>query len=472
MQRMLSHCKKITKHFSVFLLSFLLVMGAAVLPAPVASFAADSSVGALVPWRTGSTSGLPSSSDVILAGTYDPDGVGRPFYLCAVGSKYGISSYDKGPFNVFAAAYPISSGYEVLAWSYDERFLTSVGYDGYKVNVSGSSYVSDPDSSSRSLLRSSVWAGGISPQSSYTSGPHTVYYGYGLSMDTPTAVALPLYESRDAALSAAASWDGSTGSVVSYSIPVGYAAYFKGSGSLALSTTFTELSSSSGDWYPVTQKYSTGLSLPSGSTHFPLEGSLSLSWRASGSLDPLGRGYYATTNVLMSNSGYTCIYNPVFRQYGQGNNYFSNSAISFTGKISDIKLYKLSGSVVAGEGITSTAPVDPSSDPSSVLSGTINEDGSLTFTDGTGETAVPVAGGYNSLPGSESITDILQNFVRSFKLVFEAPIEAIRSLIGSASSFMSALGGLWVWLPAPVSSLLSSALVVMVALAVIRLLFK
>lgn len=84
-------------------------------------------------------------------------------------------------------------------------------------------------------------------------------------------------------------------------------------------------------------------------------------------------------------------------------------------------------------------------------------------------------GGSNDVPeyesiqaANESLNHSLSDFFNNVLEFLGKPVVYIQNLINAGSAFFSHLSGLWSWLPSEVSSLITSALVIMVSVAVFK----
>lgn len=268
-------------------------------------------------------------------------------------------------------------------------------------------------------------------------------------------------------------------SLNSYPLPAGNVMYIStenDSDVIDLRTTFSQYSTLfQNSWSNITQTITRGASLPSSGTTFPLTGGFSVDWiKDKSNTNLLGQtksGYYNFT----SGANYTVLYNPLYQQYGQGDNYDLNGTIYVSAdNVTDFKIYPLSGSVVVGEGLVSSSITDydnvisPERDESGNV--IIGSDGQPSTVNENGVAQVPVTGGTSSLPSSASIADILRDLVSSVSGLFTTTYDAIRGLIAAGSDWFIAVRGMYSWLPSDVTATVGNALKVSFVLGVIAVL--
>lgn len=296
----------------------------------------------------------------------------------------------------------------------------------------------------------------------------------------------PQFSSLSAFLSSAAVvLSGLNSSVVSssqFEIPAGYVAYFSLSdlsNDLKIYTTFNNYNNifgQSGSAWDTNQTFRFGASLPTSGLTYPVSGSSVFRWfkDASGKTDLLGRTKSAVA-VLHPTSNMIEIYNPYHVANGEslgwnsGNSEFKthNSMFFSSAGVTNFRLYPLSDefSLASDTGVISSSDTGFTD----FTDGFINSDtGEVYYQDNHGNYGVPVAGGTNAPVNDESITDILSGFISRFMGLFSAGHNAIRVLSQNASDFMSRLAMLYQWLPPEVLSVLSSAIILVIIIGVLK----
>lgn len=110
-------------------------------------------------------------------------------------------------------------------------------------------------------------------------------------------------------------------------------------------------------------------------------------------------------------------------------------------------------------------------DDEGALSGTIADDGSVSYVDSDGNSAVPSFGG-NSDVSDGSLFDRLKNLldgvVSSITSMFTSTHDAITRLVSLGSNFVSRLGSLYSWLPSDVYSALTAGIILVITIGVLK----
>lgn len=269
-----------------------------------------------------------------------------------------------------------------------------------------------------------------------------------------------------------------------YYIPAGYVAYIGVSEfdqTIKVRATFNEYSGlisyptdSGGSAFNSGSRYRFGASLPDAGDTFPSSGSQLFRWfkDASGQTNLLGQTRSGVAE-LRPTANFIEIYNPYFaymivnpdvgkvEQQSNPTFYLDIDNVSFW------QLYKLSDSldVMAPSGVISGS----NDDFSSPIQGVTDPDtGDFSYQDNSGNVIVPPTGGDSVLPDDASITDILSNFFNRFLGIFTAGHDAIRILSQNAQEFMSRLASLYNWLPPQVLSVLTSAVILVIVIGVLK----
>lgn len=264
-------------------------------------------------------------------------------------------------------------------------------------------------------------------------------------------------------------------SVNSLDVPAGNVAYIKTNGTqiLDLTTTFVQYSQLFSDsWANITQKVTWSNSLPVGTVTFPLAGMSSLAWTKTGYTNILGQTQNASASYQSVADQYFVIYNPLYQQYGQGDNYDMNGTIHVSGEMTEVKVYPLSGSVVTGQGLVSNSE----SDYSDYYQLQDDGNGGIEWVDQSGNVSSgPQTGGTSLLPQEATIqtlaAQILQIITKvgqSIANIFNVGHQAIVTLVGHASEFVSHFQSLYTWLPADIFAVLSSAIILAITIGIIK----
>ena len=87
-----------------------------------------------------------------------------------------------------------------------------------------------------------------------------------------------------------------------------------------------------------------------------------------------------------------------------------------------------------------------------------------------GDTDTSNANGGSILGNIKGLAQTLDYFVSSFTTLLSNAISHIQQLISAGSGFMGAMANLFTWLPSPVSSVITSALVIMIVIGVFKML--
>lgn len=89
--------------------------------------------------------------------------------------------------------------------------------------------------------------------------------------------------------------------------------------------------------------------------------------------------------------------------------------------------------------------------------------------DGEGNPVTPNAGGNTTVNNfTGSVNDWLKHIAEEISSFFNGPINAIQTVAGAISQFSGTLKALYVWLPGPVQSLLTSAIMLAITIGVIK----
>lgn len=266
-----------------------------------------------------------------------------------------------------------------------------------------------------------------------------------------------------------------------FSLPAGNVAYVRVGDNchMELTTQFPEYSNllANPPWRSQTYISYGVSSLPSSDTKFPLSGMSLVNWykQAQGK-NLLGQTKFAGyPNDVNQSDNYIVIYNPTYRQVsstGQGD--ISPTITCNFSEFYDVKIYPLTESLTI-LGDTESTSIDGYQ---SYYDGVATEDGDIVVSPSEPSMpSQPVIGGSgaDTVIGSVSITDYLNqlqqtlsNFANNLINLIKAPISHIGQLINEGSNFMSALRGLYAWLPVDIQGIIISALTVVIAIGVFK----
>lgn len=308
---------------------------------------------------------------------------------------------------------------------------------------------------------------------SYTYNSRQLYYMNNTSFGTYTDL-IPIFSSLNDGFSAFFDWLDNPPPVVAphslnTTLPAGNAIIINVSGNNAeaLSLSSTSALRHKDNWSDGNQMMGYFSSAPT-SLSSPFEGTHSITWRGVGSPNLFG-GYntWNTTAPLLPTGNYLVIVNPAYPNDNPDSitsNQASNGAITIScGYCLSAQIVPLSsswsnGSIVSTSGeLRLDGEYDPSTD-------------SWTFNNSvTGQPQNPVAGGLTDVDAEHiTINDWLQNISHQIGSFFAGAIGAVSTLVSSGSDFIHSLSGLYAWLPAPVYSVLVSALILVITIGVIK----
>lgn len=197
----------------------------------------------------------------------------------------------------------------------------------------------------------------------------------------------------------------------------------------------------------------------------PFVGWESVNWQGVGKRTPLGLYLDFTFQTYIdSNLGhYVYFVNPYRPADSETNDQNPNVDLFFP-QASGYRIFELevlwnSGSGVFGggaDGNTGSGVYDPDT-------GTWT-----TINDQTGDPWEPVVGGGNAVSPQTTINAWLQNIANQIKSFFQGSIGAVTTLVGAGSEFFAVVQNLYSWLPSPVLGVLSSALILVITIGVIK----
>lgn len=197
----------------------------------------------------------------------------------------------------------------------------------------------------------------------------------------------------------------------------------------------------------------------------PFAGWESVNWQGVGKRTPLGLYLDFTFQTYIdSNLGHFVYFVNPFRPADSETNDQNPNVDLFFPQASGYRIYELevlwnSGTGVFGggaDGNTGSGVYDPDT-------GTWT-----TINDQTGEPWDPVVGGGNAVSPQTTINAWLQNIANQIKSFFQGSIGAVTTLVGAGSEFFAVVQNLYSWLPSPVLGVLSSALILVITIGVIK----
>lgn len=97
------------------------------------------------------------------------------------------------------------------------------------------------------------------------------------------------------------------------------------------------------------------------------------------------------------------------------------------------------------------------------------ETGEIIWTDPEGGSSAPVAGGNNPMPSPNTIFDWLRNISQQFSDFLRGPVQAVQVVVSAIRDFLGSFTQLYQWLPGPVYSLITSALMIALTIGVIKI---
>lgn len=259
---------------------------------------------------------------------------------------------------------------------------------------------------------------------------------------------------------------------IDYSLPAGNVAYLEIADDFDgfnLSCKFPENSSIVGPpWWSITSRYGFADELPTSTTNF---NSLTLiDWEKADS----GNLFGLTQNAKFDPVGpfvqhkYLVIYNPLY--YGGTDNgpyeWIDNPSINISVEAASIKVYALNSSIGPGQS-SGSAQVNTITE-GYVKDGEINENGNITWSEDGVESTEPITGGSNTPGTAQTIYSFLENIANQLTGFFQGAIGAVNTVVSAISNFVNSLKGLYMWLPGPVYSLLTSAIMIAITIGVIK----
>lgn len=305
------------------------------------------------------------------------------------------------------------------------------------------------------------------------------YYQSALGL---TSVSLPVYSSFSEGASAVREFIDNppdNTSTLEYSLPPGNVAYIpipRGQSSaitFTLTTTYY-MAFGNNDTSRINQVVTVMSALPS-STNNVAPSSPKIPWTNNGNVNLLGvsaNKIYQGSIPTSYGGQYLVVVNPMTMpsQTGLiGGDTYTNGSINIS--VSAVSgsphIYPMSESltITPGDGIGSessygdtgfTYEVDP-------------ETGEIIWTDPEGGSSAPIAGGNNPMPTPNTIFDWLRNISQQLSDFLRGPVQAVQVVVSAIRDFMGSFTQLYQWLPSPVYSLITSALMIALTIGVIKI---
>lgn len=207
----------------------------------------------------------------------------------------------------------------------------------------------------------------------------------------------------------------------------------------------------------------------------PLSGTSIINWQGTGKSDFLGRynTFSFSGSASGSASGHNHVYLVVVNPLSQLATNNSDGTISPSGGNPTINIHVSSANGIRVFNLKETFSYGAPSAESSGSTYTGHVDlstGDIYFTnDQTGEVENPAYGGDSLVDtATTTINDFLQRIATTISSFFTGAIGAVSTLVSAGSAFINQLISLYSWLPAPVYAVLSSALIIVITIGVIK----
>lgn len=307
----------------------------------------------------------------------------------------------------------------------------------------------------------------------------SLYYNHGPYGNPVSTV--PVYSSLNDGLSAFMNYTPEPEPVpasLEYSLPPGNIIYIpiasgQGTTSYTLTTTYY-MAFGNNDTSRINQVVTVRSALPS-STNNVAPSSPLIPWTNNGNLNLLGMSsnkIYQSTIPSNLAGQYLVIVNPLTMPsqtgliggdtYTNGNINISVSAVGGTPYV-----YPMSERLILNYGDDIGSESTYGDDPYTY---TVDPDtGEITWTDPEGGNSAPVSGGQNPMPTPNTIFDWLRNISQQFSDFLKGPVQAVQVVVSAIRDFMSSFTQLYSWLPSPVYSLITSALMIALTIGVIKI---
>lgn len=321
------------------------------------------------------------------------------------------------------------------------------------------------------ILRSSSSVNDISLTRSSLSGYSEYFVGYrNNTFPDIWNESIPYFSSVDDGVIAFASYreNGSSGGglanpvSLTKEVPAGNALYIQIPTNATVSVSCSMSSEVAHPQSWITNQYwGTASGYPSSISGNP-SGSTPISWNGYGDKTIFNRykSFY-WNNTVSSSGGYIFIVNPYasIDEYDQS---FNPTIYVTVDQAKGYKYYQLTG------GISSNGTIGQQSDGTTASGQYDASTGQWTsVNDDTGLPWTPSEGGGNLIT-TNSINDWLRTIATQISNFFQGAIGAVTTLVGAGSAFINQLISLYSWLPAPVYAVLSSALIIVITIGVIK----
>lgn len=419
-----------------------------------------------------------SSQPIPIVSSYSESsirGAGFIFNVRTGGATYYAATTSDSDVFVFALPYSYAGGsyYQFVFASSDQ------------VNFSTSSYRNGYGEVSQN-----------SPVLSSFSEDYNLYYFQYTSFNNAVFVdnsgSVPYFDSLDEGLEALSSYinpsAGTTPHPLNYSIPAGYVAYFEIPSNEIIRASVTTTSGvplTPAQWASTNVLYGYSSSLPSGAFTLPITGSTSFKWNT-GKTNLFGKSqHWSWLGTINTSSKYYFISNPTYSNVIGTNSTGSSMVVDnpsstngyvdvYLSSVIDVKLFPLKSTIVYDPSIGAYGGIDDGASGESYGVGYDDSTGQWVTTDPSGNPVgvggVPIGGdnSIDSIPTSDTIVDWLENIARTIGAFFRGAVGAVTTLVGAGSDFIHALVGLYSWLPGSVYAVLSSALILVIVIGVIK----
>lgn len=220
-------------------------------------------------------------------------------------------------------------------------------------------------------------------------------------------------------------------------------------------------------------RYGFATELPSGVLTFTPSSGNSLPLRKSVP-DLLGRSATWVGSVDTDTIGYFIVYNPVYDLNGNTN---KPIRVTVTLGYMNVTQFPLTATDIGGDIVSSgnsdnfyiSDGMQGGTDLPSYIYSNTDQSGNVTTSPAL---TVPVTPYNYTEPSNGSAESGLQGFLQQILDLLSAPIKHIQNLYNSAVSFFNYLTSLWSWLPPELITIITSALVVLVVIGVVKFLWK
>lgn len=320
-----------------------------------------------------------------------------------------------------------------------------------------------------------------------------LYYSTAISGKTSKVTDYPLFSSFESGISAVSEWVDNlpvtvTPHPINYSIPAGYVAYFEIPSNETIRASVTTTSGvplTPAQWASTNVLYGYSSSLPSGAFTLPITGSTSFSWNT-GKTNLFGKSqHWSWLGTINTSSKYYFISNPTYSNVVGTNSNGSSMIVDnpsatngyvdvYLSSVIDVKLFPLKSTITYDPSIGAYGGIDDGASGESYSVGYDDTTGQWVTTDPSGNPVgvggVPIGGdnSIDSIPTSDTIVDWLENIARTIGAFFRGAVGAVTTLVSAGSDFIHSLVGLYSWLPSSVYAVLSSALVLVIVIGVIK----